>query len=96
MLFVIFQTMLVRVGSEITLGETVVDLAVFGHLVITLELLQLAIERNGMLGSLGKLCMMFHIAKVSCIFYLPKDNVKKRNVYVNRMVFICFEHDLRV
>jgi hypothetical protein len=52
------------VGSEITLENKVIDLAVFGHMVTTLELLQLAIERNGVLGLLGKLRTVLALAKV--------------------------------
>jgi hypothetical protein len=60
----VFQTMLKSAGSEITLQNKVIDLAVFGHLVTTLELLQLGVERNGVFGSLGKLCTMLALAKV--------------------------------
>lgn len=62
--FVFFQTVLKSVGSEITLENKVIDLAVFGHMVTTLELLQLAIERNGVLGLLGKLRTVLALAKV--------------------------------
>ena len=62
--FVFFQTLLRSVGSEITLQNKVIDLAVFGHLVTTLELLQLAVERNGVFGSLGKLRTLLALAKV--------------------------------
>jgi hypothetical protein len=46
------------------MGEKVVDLAVYGHLVTTLEHLQLAVERNGVVGSLGKLRILLCMAKV--------------------------------
>jgi hypothetical protein len=56
--------MLKSVGSEITLGEKVIDLAIYGHPVTTLEILQLAAERNGVVGSLGKLCTVLDIMMV--------------------------------
>jgi hypothetical protein len=56
--------MLKSVGSEITLQNKVIDLAVFGHLVTTLDLLQLGVERNGVLGLLGSLRIMLAVAKV--------------------------------
>jgi hypothetical protein len=52
------------VGSEVTLADKVVDLAVYGHPVTNLEILQLATERNGLVGSLGKLCIVLDIVKV--------------------------------
>jgi hypothetical protein len=67
---VIFQTLLRSVDSEISLANKVIDLAVFGHVVTTTELLQLAVERNGVVGSLGRLCMMITTAKVRCILVL--------------------------
>jgi len=67
---VIFQSLLRTVSSEITLGEKVIDLAVYGHLVTTLDMLQLAIERNGVVGPLGRLRMMITVAKVGCILLL--------------------------
>lgn len=51
-------------GSEVTLGEKIVDLAVYGHLVTTLEILHLASERNGVVGPLGKLCIVLDMVKV--------------------------------
>jgi len=62
--FVFFQTLLKTGDSEITLQNKVIDLAVFGHLVTTLELLRLAVERNGVLGSLGKLRILLGLTKV--------------------------------
>jgi hypothetical protein len=62
--FVFFQTLLKSVSSEITLQNKVIDLAVYGHLVTTLEHLQLAVERNGVLGLLGKLRTLLSLAKV--------------------------------
>lgn len=59
----IFNSLLKSVGSEVTLGEKVVDLAVYGHPVTTLEILQLATERNGVVGSLGKLCIVLDNVK---------------------------------
>lgn len=64
--FVFFQTLLKTGDLEITLQNKVIDLAVFGHLVTTLELLQLAVERNGVLGSLGKLRTLLALTKVGC------------------------------
>jgi hypothetical protein len=52
------------VGSKVTLAEKVVDLALYGHVVTTMELLQLAAERNGVVGPLGKLCIVLDIVKV--------------------------------
>jgi hypothetical protein len=52
------------VGSEITLENKVVDLAVFGHMVTTLELIRLAVERNGVFGLLGKLRTVLALVKV--------------------------------
>jgi hypothetical protein len=62
--FVIFQSLLKSVGSEVTLGEKVIDLAVYGHPVTNQEILELATERNGVVGSLGKLCIVLDIVKV--------------------------------
>jgi hypothetical protein len=59
-------------GSEITLQNKVIDLAVFGHLVTTLELLELSVERNGVLGSLGKLCTVLALAKVGSSVLFPE------------------------
>jgi hypothetical protein len=56
--------MLVSPGLKVTLEEKVVDLAIYGHLVTTLEHLQLAAERNGVVGPLGKLCIVLDIVKV--------------------------------
>ena len=62
--FVFFQTLLKTGDSEITLQNKVIDLAVFGHMVTTLEFLRLAVERNGVLGSLGKLRTLLVSTKV--------------------------------
>ncbi|KAJ4449028.1 hypothetical protein ANN_00422 [Periplaneta americana] len=59
----VLNTMLRSVGSTITLGDKVVDLAVYGHLVTTPELLELAIERNGALSSFGRFCLVLKIMK---------------------------------
>ncbi|KDR08398.1 Putative phosphoenolpyruvate synthase [Zootermopsis nevadensis] len=59
----VLNTMLISVGSEITLGDKVVDLALYGRLVTTPELLKLAIERNGVVGSLGRLWAMVNFTK---------------------------------
>jgi hypothetical protein len=76
---VIFQTLLRSVDSEITLANKVMDLAIYGHLVTTLELLQCAVERNGAMGSLGRLCITITTAKVGCILLLfTKKNDRER------------------
>ncbi|XP_023716266.1 prodigiosin synthesizing transferase PigC isoform X3 [Cryptotermes secundus] len=62
-MFNVFNSLLVSVGSEVTLGEKVVDLALYGHPVTTLELLQLSAERNGVVGSLGKLYVVLDMVK---------------------------------
>ena len=91
--------MLKSCGSEITLQNKVIDLAVFGHLVTTLELLQLAVERNGVLGSLGKIRTLLSVAKVGShiLFTERKEWQLLKTLIINRtMVYICLKERMRV
>ncbi|KAJ9593843.1 hypothetical protein L9F63_027511, partial [Diploptera punctata] len=59
----ILNTMLRSVGTEIQLADKVIDLAIYGHLVTSMEYFKLAIERNGSLNSLGKISLVLKTLK---------------------------------
>lgn len=100
----VLNTLLKSVSSEITLQNKVIDLAVYGHLVTTLEHLRLAVERNGVLGSLGKLRTLLSLAKDILFRRQVLQRAEKvtsefvqdhRNYSDARALYSCISNNLR-